>query len=210
MINLRLGSGVAACAALAALLAVGQAHAAPPVAALPRISVSGPDNVAIKGYDPVAYFLNSRAELGSKTFTYRWSGATWEFSSATHLAAFKANPDKYVPQYGGYSAYAVAENAPAAADPRIWTVLDGKLYLNTSEAVRKLWLAEIEGYIETADANWTKIEAEAVAASVAPLGAPKVQPVVQPVSLTSPAVPTAGVGVSSHLEGGKLPVVRPN
>lgn len=203
MINLRRGHRFAAVAVLAVLMAVGQASAGSSNS-VAMISISGTDNIAIKGYDPVAYFTDGHAEPGSKDFAYQWKGATWQFSSAAHLAAFKSDPEKYAPQYGGYSAFAVAEGAPAAADPAIWTILDGRLYLNTSEAVRKQWLAEIEGFIETADANWAKIEAEAESTASAPAA-----PGAQPVSTGAPAtpVPTPTPGQPGT---GKLPDAQPN
>ena len=58
--------------------------------------------LAIKGYDPVAYFTEGKALKGTEKFTYQWMGAEWRFASAEHLDLFKSNPEKYAPQYGGY------------------------------------------------------------------------------------------------------------
>ena len=58
--------------------------------------------LAIKGYDPVAYFIQGRPLKGAEEFTYHWMGAEWRFASAEHLDLFKSNPEKYAPQYGGY------------------------------------------------------------------------------------------------------------
>jgi len=58
--------------------------------------------VAVKGYDPVAYFIEEKPVKGKAKFEYRWQGAKWRFSSAKHLELFKATPEKYAPQYGGY------------------------------------------------------------------------------------------------------------
>jgi len=58
--------------------------------------------VAVKGYDPVAYFTAAKPIKGQKKFEYRWQGAKWRFSSEAHLTLFKAAPEKYAPQYGGY------------------------------------------------------------------------------------------------------------
>ena len=58
--------------------------------------------VAVKGYDPVAYFTEAKPIKGQAQFEYRWQGAKWRFSSAQNLALFKATPEKYAPQYGGY------------------------------------------------------------------------------------------------------------
>jgi YHS domain-containing protein len=58
--------------------------------------------LALKGYDAVAYFTDGRPIEGQKDFETEWSGATWRFASAEHLELFKADPEKYAPQYGGY------------------------------------------------------------------------------------------------------------
>ena len=58
--------------------------------------------LAVKGYDVVAYFTKGQPTKGDKAFTFRWQGAKWRFSSAEHLEAFKKEPEKYAPQYGGY------------------------------------------------------------------------------------------------------------
>jgi hypothetical protein len=119
--------------------------------------INASSGVAIEGYDPVAYFEQERAMKGSPAYQYEWSGAVWRFASEDNRKRFIADPDKYAPQYGGYSAYAVAKGAMADVDPTVWSVVDGKLYLNQSEKVRKLWVEDILGYIEEADANWPKI-----------------------------------------------------
>lgn len=122
------------------------------------VDASGPDNLAIKGYDPVAYFTEQRPVLGSKQFEYKWMNATWRFESAAHRDAFAAKPEKYAPQYGGYSAMGIAEGAAADGDPSVWSMLDGKLYLNASESARKKWLVDIDGYIESANTKWPQLE----------------------------------------------------
>lgn len=58
--------------------------------------------LAVKGYDVVAYFTMGQPTKGDKAFGYRWQDAYWRFSTVENLAAFKANPDKFAPQYGGY------------------------------------------------------------------------------------------------------------
>ena len=58
--------------------------------------------VAIKGYDPVAYFTEGHPVPGSEAFEYRWQDARWRFASAAHQQLFAANPERYSPQYGGY------------------------------------------------------------------------------------------------------------
>ena len=58
--------------------------------------------LAVKGYDVVAYFTMDKPVKGKSDFKYKWKDATWRFSSEKHLDLFKASPEKYAPQYGGY------------------------------------------------------------------------------------------------------------
>jgi YHS domain-containing protein len=119
--------------------------------------VYGTDTVAINGYDPVAYFVESDAVEGTSTHTTQWNGATWQFASAENRDLFAANPENYAPQYGGYCAYAVSKGYTASTSPNAWTVRDGKLYLNYSRAVRALWSRDIPGNISKADDNWPTV-----------------------------------------------------
>ena len=91
MINLRRDHRLAALAAIVTLMAVGQAGAGS-ANSLSSVSVSGADKVAIKGYDPVAYFADGHAEAGSKEIAFQWAGATWLFSDPTHRDSFEAKP----------------------------------------------------------------------------------------------------------------------
>jgi len=117
-------------------------------------------NVAIKGYDPVAYFTDNAPVQGSETYQYPWQGAVWYFSSAKNLALFKANPEQYAPQYGGYCAYAVANGKTAKIDPSQFSIVDGKLYLNYNAKIQSRWLEQRDHYIGLADRHWPAILAK--------------------------------------------------
>ena len=114
--------------------------------------------VAIRGYDPVAYFSQQQALKGSASFAATHAGATYYFSSAANRDAFVANPDKYVPVYGGYCAYGVANGHKVNIDPEAFRVVNDKLYLNYSKDVQKKWLADIPGNIAKAETNWPKLK----------------------------------------------------
>jgi YHS domain-containing protein len=116
------------------------------------------NGLAIDGYDPVAYFTEQKPVKGSSEFRADFRGSTFQFASAIHRDAFTADPEKFVPQYGGYCAYGMAKGYKASIDPAAFTVLGDKLYLNYSEAVRTRWLADIPGYIQKADANWPEVQ----------------------------------------------------
>lgn len=109
---------------------------------------------AIHGYDPVAYFEQGKPVKGSLQHTYVWHRVTWRFASAAHLDAFKADPEKYAPQYGGYCAWAVSQGATAPSDPTAWTIVDDKLYLNYSVGVQRRWRQDIPRNVAIADRQW--------------------------------------------------------
>lgn len=116
--------------------------------------------VAVKGYDVVAYFTDSKPVKGSDDFEFTWMDATWRFASAAHRDAFAKNPSKYAPQYGGYCAYGVSKGYAVNIDPEAWHISGGMLYLNYNLDVRKEWLKDIPGYVRKADQNWPQIVAE--------------------------------------------------
>jgi len=111
-------------------------------------------DLAIKGYDPVAYFAESKPVKGSAKHTFAYMGATWRFANAENLAAFKADPAKYAPQYGGYCAWAVSQNYTADIDPNAWRIVNEKLYLNYDKSVQAEWEKDIPGLIAKANTNW--------------------------------------------------------
>lgn len=116
------------------------------------------NDLAIKGYDAVAYFTKGAPTKGSDKYTAAHNGAIYHFSSAKNRDLFKAEPAKYAPQYGGYCAMGVALNKKLDTDPTAWHVRDGKLYLNLNAAVQKKWSTDIPGYIDTAQGNWKDIK----------------------------------------------------
>lgn len=121
------------------------------------------DNLALNGYDPVAYFTKDEATPGSDQFAIQYNGVVWKFTSAEHQAQFEADPDKYQPQYGGYCAWAAAEKKKLApGDPNIWKIVEGKLYVNYNKGVQKIWEKDIPRFIARADANWPDLQIRAI------------------------------------------------
>ena len=112
------------------------------------------NGTAIKGFDPVAYFLQNKAIKGSDSFSYDWSGSKWNFSSKANLDSFKRTPQKYAPQYGGYCAYGCSENHLAPTAANAFTIVGNKLYLNYSLEVKEYWLKDTTGKIKAADGYW--------------------------------------------------------
>ena len=128
-----------------------------PLAMAGKPPVFSTSDGAIRGYDPVAYFTAGEPTRGSDEFTAEWQGATYRFASAENQAKFKADPEAYAPQYGGYCAYAVSYGSTASTDPEAWKIVDGKLYLNYSKSVQKRWEKDVPGFISKADANWPRV-----------------------------------------------------
>lgn len=136
--------------------------AAPPINTLEKKGFFGYEHngIAIRGYDTVAYFTQSKPVKGSDKFTTEWQGATWKFSSQEHLDLFLGNPEQYTPQYGGYCAYGIAQEALVKIEPDLWTIYEGKLYLNYNKKLNNEWKKDIPGYIAAADKLFEKLLAE--------------------------------------------------
>ena len=115
----------------------------------------------IGGYDPVAYFTEGKPVKGNGYHVTNFQGVTYAFASEEHQEMFEANPDKYVPAYGGYCAYGVAVGKKFVADPEVWKVVNGKLYLNLDRDIQSKWKKDIPGYINTGDRNWKEIRDKA-------------------------------------------------
>lgn len=109
----------------------------------------------ISGYDPVAYFTDGKAVRGSGFHVVVADGVTYVFATADHQKLFEANPQKYLPAYGGYCAYGVAIGKKFVADPEVWRIVEGKLYLNLDKNIQQKWEKDTLGYIKKGDANWT-------------------------------------------------------
>jgi len=123
-----------------------------------KAEVYSPGGKAIKGYDPVAFFTQSKPVMGADSLSYSWNGATWLFSSRQDLDRFKAEPMKYAPQYGGYCAYGTSQGHKAPTEVDTWTVVDGKLYFNYNKKVKEMWVKDQPGYIQKADIQWPQIK----------------------------------------------------
>jgi hypothetical protein len=144
--------------AAAVALALGGTVAAYPAYARAAPIYTPPfSKVALEGNDPVAYFAEGAPRKGEARFAITHKGAEFRFASAANLARFRAAPDAYLPQYGGYCAWAVSRNYTAKGDPQAWKIVGGKLYLNYDANIQKRWAADIPGNIAKADGNWPQV-----------------------------------------------------
>lgn len=142
-------------AASSVMLVIGPAHAGG------AVNTGYFEGIAIKGYDPVAYFTDGKAMKGSEAFAYDWMGTPWHFASAEHRDLFKATPTKYAPQYGGYCTGGIAGgHAAVNIDPETaWRIIDGKLYLvYDPTTVQDLDGPARDEILKNAGKNWPEIE----------------------------------------------------
>ncbi len=122
---------------------------------------------AVSGHDVVAYFgldqnpvgtVQPAPVAGRADITAEYNGATWAFSTEANRDAFLADPAKYAPQYDGHCAYGVSKGGKVPANPNLWRIVDGKLYLNITKNVVGFWEEDIPGNINLAEGNWADIE----------------------------------------------------
>ena len=120
------------------------------------VNVDG-HGVAIKGYDPVAFFTDHKAVKGDEKLHSNYQGATYDFASVEHKAAFDQDPAKYAPQFGGYCAYGVSQGHKAPIEPDAFQIVDGRLLLQYNAAVRDKFNQDQPGNLKKADGNWPAI-----------------------------------------------------
>ncbi len=113
--------------------------------------------VALQGYDPVAFFTDGKPVQGSTAHMMTHNGVAYQFASAAHRNTFAANPAKYLPAYGGYCAMGVAIGKKLDADPMLWRIVDGKLYLNVNADAQQMWLKGTPKHIASADERWQAV-----------------------------------------------------
>ncbi len=151
---------------LIALIVAGLVGLSAPAVAGPEINtatgavlVNGKPapGLAVHGFDIVAYFTDKKPVQGDAKFALVHNDATYRFASNSNLNAFKANPAKYEPAYGGYCAYGVSVGAKFDGDPRYWKIVDGRLYLNLDAGIQQAWLKDVPGAIKKAEKNWPKL-----------------------------------------------------
>ncbi len=133
-------------------------------------AVAGPQYVdktgfALSGYDAVAYQSlkpSDKAVPGKTSITAEWNNAKWAFSTPANRDEFLTNPAKYAPQYDGHCAYGASvgnsnKGGKVPGNPHLWTITDGKLYVNITKVVNGFWQKNITGHIKRADRNWKRI-----------------------------------------------------
>jgi hypothetical protein len=149
---------VAFFALLAGLFAVVGADGAADAATTERVVVNRHSGLAIDGFDPVAYFTEQEASQGLPDFEASESGAVWRFRNEGNRASFVSHPEVYGPRFGGYDPVDVARGVTYAGNPRIWLVVDQRLYLFGRAETRDAFAANPAGFLRDADPRWLVLE----------------------------------------------------
>ena len=128
-----------------------------PAAADGTQTTTMPEHVAIQGYDVVSYFTDGKPVKGSSEISLPFDESTWQFSNISHKEMFAADPDRYLPQYGGMCAGGMAMGVSVPANPDNWVIVDGKLYMISGGAADLAdWKAHAAENIKAADKIWTE------------------------------------------------------
>ena len=118
------------------------------------VNVSGASNVALNGYDPVAFFTMGEPVNGNPGISATHDGANYFFSTKEHKRLFEENPNKYAPQYGGYCAFGISVGALFPVDINTWQVRNDKLYLNLNSSILEKFNEDFEGNVNKAENKW--------------------------------------------------------
>ncbi|MCY3984045.1 MAG: YHS domain protein [Roseovarius sp.] len=129
----------------------------PAFAEAPQINSGHLNKRAISGYDVISYWNDGKPMQGNADISTEYLGAIWLFDTEKNKAQFLEKPDYYIPQYGGYCAYAASRNAVADIDPSAWTIWNDRLYLNFSPYIKRKWEGDIDANIELADGFWPEL-----------------------------------------------------
>ena len=134
----------------------GVALSAAPALAADHVNLV--QGIALRGYDPVAYFTQGKAVRGDPKITAKFDGATYDFVDEKDRAAFEADPAKYAPQYGGFCAAATTHGRKVDADPHKFVVKDGKLYVNYNQEALDFFAKDLPTNITAADRKWPEVK----------------------------------------------------
>ena len=140
-------------------LAACSGGAKPPSPAAPakatKILVNVDDHgVALGGHDPIAYQKDDAVTAGDASTTSSFGGATYQFATADHKAAFDGDPVRSAPQYGCYCAFAASQNRLSESDPAVYLIRDGQLLVFTNADYRDQFMKDPAGNKAKADENW--------------------------------------------------------
>ncbi len=125
-----------------------------------RVVIDRHTGLAIYGIDPVAYFVDKKPKAGREDFELRYAGAVWRFENEGNRAAFAADPDVYIPQFGGYDPVGVSRGQATPGYPALWVISDQRLYLFYTAEARAAFLVNPAEVIGAAVARWSAVKSE--------------------------------------------------
>jgi hypothetical protein len=141
-------------------LAFSGIASAPHAATTERVVVDRHTGLALYGIDPVAYFINRKPVEGRQDFELRYAGAVWRFGNEGNQAAFAADPDVYMPRFGGYDPVGISRGLATPGYPALWVVHDERLYLFYTADARAAFIANPNAVIAAAAARWSTVKSE--------------------------------------------------
>ncbi len=121
------------------------------------VGIMSVEKVAIDGYDPVAYFVASKASKADGTYHYTYKDLVWHFESDENLQTFIADPEAYTPKFGGFCAYEMADEDLVNSDPKFWYIHNESLYLFNDEDAKEDWFTEIDSMLRSAQEEWSRL-----------------------------------------------------
>ena len=141
-------------------LALAGLASIPHAATTERVVIDRHTGLAIYGIDPVAYFTNRAPTAGREDFEFRHAGAVWRFDNEGNRAAFAADPEVYMPRFGGYDPLDVARGVATPGKPALWVVSAQRLYLFYTADSRAAFIADPARIITGAAARWPAVKNE--------------------------------------------------
>ena len=150
------------CALLAAVFFALGSAASLQAATTERIVKDPGTGLALYGFDPVAYFTDATAKAGLPELEYRFAGVTWRFLNVGNRAAFVANPEVYMPRFGGYDPLGVARGVATPGNPQLWVRRGNRIYLFYREETQAAFSADPQPIVEAAEKRWPAVMNELV------------------------------------------------
>ena len=144
-------------AGIAGLLAVVMLVQTSRLLAAPAIWRDPVTDLAIGGYDPVAYFTHKAPKVGREGVEHRWAGAVWRFDNSGNRDAFAIHPEIYAPVFAGYDAPALAQGLTVIGLPVVWAMYRQRVYLFSDAASLSKWQRDRQNITKTAQASWAKL-----------------------------------------------------
>ena len=156
---LRLLAAVVAFGAVTTLMGCAAINAQNPSGALKPVNAHVVDDVSavmLKGHDVVAYFTQGKHAMGSAQITSQYEGVTFRFANAQHKALFDKEPNKYIPQYGGYCANGIVYGIPWGGDADTWMIQNGKLYIFGGQGSKDGFEVDVPANMALAEKYWAE------------------------------------------------------